>query len=71
MLQLPDVIVSFPKESLGKHGDDEDVDDEADEERDGGLYEVIHVGLPHLPPVVRVDLARLYQGAEDQDIDMI
>ena len=63
--RLPDVIVSFPKESLSKHGDNEDVDDEADEERDGGLYEVIHVGLPHLPPVVRVDLARLYQGAED------
>ena len=63
LLQLPDVIVSFPKESLSKHGDDEDVDDEADEERDGGLYEVIHVGLPHLPPVVCVDLARLDQGA--------
>ena len=58
-----DVVVCLSIETISKDRDHKHVDYEADEERDGGLDEVIHVGLAHLPLVAGVDAPGLHEGA--------
>ena len=61
-------MIGFARQSYGKDGNNEDIDDEADKESDGCLYEVVHVGLPDLPLVVGVDVSRLDEGAVEVEV---
>ena len=63
VVNRPNIIVCFSVETMGEHRDNKHVDDEADEESDGGLDEVVHVGLAHLPLVCGVDAPGLDEGA--------
>lgn len=58
------IHVGFPIESLGEDGDDEDVDDEGDEERNARLSKEVFVGLTHLPWVGAIHLAGLQGGGD-------
>lgn len=53
------LLIGFPKKRFGKDGDDEDVDDEGDKERNAGLNEKVLVGFSDFPLIGPVDLSRL------------
>ena len=54
-------------ETLGKDGDDEDVDEEGDEQSNGRLDEEVFVGLFHLRFICPVHLPGLPRKNHDDD----
>ena len=59
---LVNLEIRLSVKTLREDGHDEDVDEEGDEERDGGLDEVVLVGLANGRRVSPIDVARFDEG---------